>query len=152
MRSFFPQPTASIVFWAVVFLLLPSSSVVRLAHPSIGPLPLQQVAFGVDVALETISVAVTDGSGEPVGQIRLERDGSSWVISLAVAPAARGRGYATCGVELAVASLREYDADPIHAYLREENAASLRAFASAGFSAPGPAIQQGVDVLRMTLR
>ena len=60
MPSFFPQLTGRIVFWAVVFLLLPSSSAAGRARPESGPPPLHQVSFGVDVTIETISVAVTD--------------------------------------------------------------------------------------------
>jgi hypothetical protein len=64
--AFFPHSNGRIVFWAVVVLLLPSSSAAGPANGSIESPPPQQVSFGVDVTIETISVAVTDPSGGPV--------------------------------------------------------------------------------------
>lgn len=66
MPAFFPHSNGRIVFWAVVVLLLPSSSAAGPANGSIESPPPQQVSFGVDVTIETISVAVTDASGGPV--------------------------------------------------------------------------------------
>ena len=66
MPSFLPKLTVSITFCAVVCALLPVSSVAKGAHLSNTGAGSQQVAFGVDVAIETISVRVTDSSGKPV--------------------------------------------------------------------------------------
>ena len=73
-------------------------------------------------------IRIAEDDGEPVGQVRLDPDGE---LSIAVAPEARGRGYASRMIEAAVALA---PGPLVTARVKEDNARSLRAFARAGFA------------------
>lgn len=81
-----------------------------------------------------IYVAV-DGSGRAVGQVRFEidRPGRA-VVSIVVAPEARGRGIGKLLLAAGVArSAKDLGLRRIHAYVKRENPASLALFRAAGF-------------------
>lgn len=67
--------------------------------------------------------------GDPVGQVRFQRDGGEWEISVVVAPDARGNGHAA---SLIAAGTRELG-EPIVARIKPANEASIRAFEKAGY-------------------
>ena len=67
--------------------------------------------------------------GGPVGQVRLDRHGDVEIISVSVAPSARGRGLAARIIAAACAQAR----GTVVARVRPDNDRSLRAFAAAGF-------------------
>jgi len=87
------------------------------------------------------------------GQIRYQINGQAAVVSVSLAPEQRGRGY---GAEIIRMGTRELWAntkiDIIHAYIKQDNIASIRAFAKAGFISTGMAEVHGCPVLHYTLR
>lgn len=96
------------------------------------------------------------GDGEPVGQIRFEIKGAEAVVSVSVSAAHRRRGY---GSQLVERGLRWLLATfprvtLVHAYVKPDNRASLRAFGKAGFSSRGEEIVgegvPGVHLVRGT--
>jgi RimJ/RimL family protein N-acetyltransferase len=78
---------------------------------------------------------IAEQDGKPVGTVRLDRDSpESAELSITIAPGARGRGLARPAIELGVErARREWGVTRVTARIRPENAASLRAFAAAGF-------------------
>lgn len=84
-------------------------------------------------------LTIAEHDGEPVGTVRLDRHGPAEAeLSITIAPAARGRGLARRTIELGVEQARrEWGVDCVTARIRPENAASLRAFAAAGFETAG---------------
>jgi UDP-2,4-diacetamido-2,4,6-trideoxy-beta-L-altropyranose hydrolase len=79
--------------------------------------------------------------GTPVGQVRYDREEHEWIISVSVAPEFRGRGYGTAIIALSLdAFWRQYRA--LHAYIKPDNLASIRAFEKAGF------VDQGMTTVK----
>jgi len=77
---------------------------------------------------------VVDGAGEAVGYVRCEARGDVGEVSIALAPAARGKGYGTAALREAAARLfAEGTLRALRAYVLPHNAASVRAFERAGF-------------------
>jgi RimJ/RimL family protein N-acetyltransferase len=72
----------------------------------------------------------------PVGTVRLDRRAPDEAeVSITIAPGARGRGLARPAIELGVEHARAtWGVARLTARIRPENAASLRAFAAAGFA------------------
>ena len=82
---------------------------------------------------------IAEDGGDPVGQIRFDRDRAyRYEISVGLAPAARGRGLGSDLIEMGCAWLwRSTNATDVEAWVRADNAPSERAFAAAGFRATG---------------
>ncbi len=81
---------------------------------------------------------VQDNDGQPLGQARLDRAGSSATLSFGLAPTARGKGFAARLVRLAaVDSLLAGWCQHVDAWVRPENVPSLAAFRRAGFTERG---------------
>jgi RimJ/RimL family protein N-acetyltransferase len=78
---------------------------------------------------------IVEVNGEPVGQIRLDRvDSEVAVVSIGLAPRARGRGVGRAALRLAAAVAADRLAVlAIEAHVKPENTASLSAFKAAGF-------------------
>ncbi len=77
---------------------------------------------------------VAEVDGDPVGQIRLQRDGDSGEVHIAVAPESRGHGYAHAMIRALqddLALLRGLRR--LTAQVHVDNQASLRLFAARGF-------------------
>ncbi len=77
-----------------------------------------------------------DQEGKPVGQFRIDRlrNGDA-KVDVSVAPEKRGCGIAAALIQKAVqAAFRETELQRLHAYVKPENQASLRAFEKAGFT------------------
>ena len=81
-------------------------------------------------------LTIAEHEGTPVGTVRLDRRGADEAeLSITIAPAARGRGLARPAIDLGVEHARgEWGVTRVTARIRSENAASLRAFAAAGFA------------------
>jgi RimJ/RimL family protein N-acetyltransferase len=81
---------------------------------------------------------IAEEAGEPVGQVRVDLDDGAGTVSIAVAPAHRGRGIGSNMLRALLAEI-EPDADvrDLLALVHPENAASLRAFESVGFRDTG---------------
>lgn len=71
---------------------------------------------------------------ESLGQVRFDIDGAESVISVSLDAKYRGRGYGSQLIMLATQKLfQTSDVQLVHAYIKEENLASIRAFLKAGF-------------------
>jgi RimJ/RimL family protein N-acetyltransferase len=81
-------------------------------------------------------LTIVEQDGVPVGTVRLDRRAPAEAeLSITIAPGARGRGLARPAIELGVEHAgREWGVARVTARIRPENAASLRAFAAAGFA------------------
>ncbi len=77
----------------------------------------------------TDRIFVAEENGVAVGTVRFVRHPHELEVGLVVAPEFRGRGYAALMLDLAKAEAWR----PLVAYVREDNARSLAAFARAGF-------------------
>ena len=81
----------------------------------------------------------SDETGQPVGQVRFERAPvadmpDEIIIGIAVDAKQRGKGLATQLIEMGCASCRKWwGSVTIHAYIKPDNQASVRAFERAGF-------------------
>ena len=92
-----------------------------------------------------------DAEGGPVGQVRFERqDDDAVSIAISIAADSRGKGYAAQLLRLGLRrAARVFPGCVAHASIKVENAASVRAFESAGFSLAGRGAIQGSDPLRL---
>lgn len=92
-----------------------------------------------------------DAEGGPVGQVRFERqDDDAVSIAISIAADSRGKGYAAQLLRLGLRrAARVFPGCVAHASIKVENAASVRAFESAGFSLAGRGAIQGSDALRL---
>ena len=80
----------------------------------------------------------TDDVGRPIGQIRFDLERSDAEVSVSLDAEFRGRGYGAALIRLACQKLFDESAvGTIHAYLKEANEASARAFFDAGFEDRG---------------
>jgi RimJ/RimL family protein N-acetyltransferase len=83
---------------------------------------------------ERCALLIVEESGEPVGQVRLERDGNTAEVHIALAPAARGRAIGRQALRAAVALVpATLGVRRVEARVKDDNEASLRTFQAAGF-------------------
>lgn len=99
-------------------------------------------------------IYVIEVSDQPVGVVRFERstDGEA-VVSVNIAPAARGRGLGPKALRQACTRVAEEDAvSSVIAYIKVDNVASVRAFAQAGFVRTGSTVirEAPATVMRWT--
>jgi RimJ/RimL family protein N-acetyltransferase len=77
---------------------------------------------------------IAEERGAPVGQVRVDVEGGTGTVSIAVAPGERGRGLGTAALRAMVALV---ESDPavltLRALVHTDNPASARAFELAGF-------------------
>lgn len=100
-----------------------------------------------------VALDAADWAEQPVGQVRLDVSGAEATVSVSLSAAARGKGL---GREVIATACRKlFAARPavgaIHAYIRADNEASLRAFAAAGFAGAEPAAVHGHAAVRLAL-
>jgi RimJ/RimL family protein N-acetyltransferase len=94
-----------------------------------------------------------DEAAEPVGVIRFDCDGGEAVVSITVAQARRGRGYAHAIISAGCRALAdERDVERFVAETRPEHHASQRAFTKAGFELVGSFSKDGRPAVRMEAR
>lgn len=95
------------------------------------------------------SLLIGDVEGRPVGVVRLDRRGERAVISVTVAPSARGIGLATPLIRGGLRHAAALGISRLDAHIRPQNEASRRAFAAAGFVTDGgvPAAESGDAVI-----
>ena len=78
---------------------------------------------------------VVDGEDIPAGQVRFQIDGSVAAVSISLAPPFRSKGYGRVVLAMATEDLfRTTAVKQIDAYVKPNNAASLRLFIRAGYS------------------
>lgn len=81
------------------------------------------------------ALLIVEDSGRPVGQVRLEREGDTAEIHIALGPAARGRSIGRRALQAAVAQAPGLlGVRSVAARVKQDNQASLRAFEAAGFA------------------
>jgi RimJ/RimL family protein N-acetyltransferase len=94
-----------------------------------------------------------DVSGAPLGQIRFDAEGESASVSVSLDSRLRGRGY---GSALILAGSRkvfeESRFESLHAYIREGNEPSVRAFMKAGYQHAGLATVKSQPAIHLVLR
>ena len=96
---------------------------------------------------------VINKSDLAVGQVRFELDGPSAVMSLSLASEFRGAGYGSSIMAMTTDELfRSTEARVIHAYVKLDNEASLRLFATAGFSQEATVAIQGREAVHFVLK
>lgn len=99
---------------------------------------------------------VLDQDDRPIGQVRFDiqsDSGGEVIISLHIAWDQRGRGYGGDALRLACEQFfKAARAQPIVAYIKPQNVASIRAFEKAGFLHQGRTWVKGHEAARMVLR
>jgi RimJ/RimL family protein N-acetyltransferase len=98
---------------------------------------------------------ILEDGGEPVGQIRYDRDdsGNAAEISYSIASKHRGKGYGSALLRMTrTLALAELEVEEIRAVTFAENEASRRAFARSGFRISEPSTSRGRACYQMTWR
>lgn len=89
----------------------------------------------------------------PIGQVRCDVNGHEAVISIGLDARCRGKGYGSAVIRQAARKLFQVsEARIIHAYVKAENDASLKAFSKAGFNKTGSRVIGGQSAVDLTLR
>lgn len=100
---------------------------------------------------DCLFLLAADGDA-PIGQIRFDFGGTKAVVSVSLAPQARGRGYAAAVLRAACReALSARPVGSVVALIRPGNAASLKAFEAAGFRPDGEDVVRGLPALRYRL-
>jgi L-amino acid N-acyltransferase YncA len=92
--------------------------------------------FSAQLERDDRHLLLAEQEARPVAVVRLDRSpalDSTCVISVNVAPEARGRGLGRQVLEAAASAATRLGFARIHALIKPENVASARAFSSAGF-------------------
>jgi RimJ/RimL family protein N-acetyltransferase len=96
----------------------------------------------------TTRLLIAEQDGVPVGQVRIDVTAANGVVSLAVAPEARGRGVAQAMLRATLDDLtHEGDPSTLTALVHPDNAASIRVFERVGFEPQG-ATENGFLILK----
>jgi UDP-2,4-diacetamido-2,4,6-trideoxy-beta-L-altropyranose hydrolase len=96
---------------------------------------------------------VQDHSGVPVGQIRFQIKGREAVVSVSIEPAHRRLGYGTQLIRLGAEKIfNSLQLELIHAYIKQGNEVSIRAFDNAGFSQVGTKEMDGNRAIHFMLK
>ena len=86
-----------------------------------------------------------DAKSTPIGQIRFQVDNNDAVISISLDSKQRGYGYGSKVIWLGAQQVFDRTTvNSIHAYIRQDNEVSIRAFSKAGFIQIGMEKIQGV--------
>lgn len=95
----------------------------------------------------------TNGNDVPIGQARYDVDRNESVVSVSVDRNCRGKGYGSAIICLASHKLFDTsDVSVIHAYVKDGNEPSVRAFVKAGFKNMGMAEFRGYRAIHLVLR
>jgi RimJ/RimL family protein N-acetyltransferase len=88
--------------------------------------------------LDCLFLIAENGQSREVGQIRYDLQGAEAVVSISLAPSARGKGYGTAMIaESAAEAFTRPGIVRLCAYTKPDNHASIRAFLKAGYSIIG---------------
>lgn len=128
------------------------------SHPSVreqstrtDPIPWEShvVWFERTLAKETSLLLVGEDGPTPVGIVRFDQEGEGAVISVALRPEHRGRGWGAQIIALGTERAFSRGFGPVAvAYVRPSNEASRRAFLAAGYRPAGHVIKEGVELDR----
>lgn len=92
------------------------------------------------------------GAGQPIGMVRIDEAEDSGTISINLVEQSHRRGLGTQAIRLASRRFfQERPANRIHAYIRPDNVASLRAFTKAGYKEVDRTTVKGQPAVLMLL-
>lgn len=130
--------------------------VVRAASFNPDPIPWEghRAWFAAKLADANCLFFIAEAAGQgPVGQVRCDLSGEQATISIALAPASRGRGLGPWVIREACARILQTGrARSVLALVRAENAPSRAAFLRAGFVEDGDTVVRGCPALRLVYR
>lgn len=89
--------------------------------------------FYAKLSSERVHQFILESYGLPVGQVRLEDEGGTFLLSYSIDRDFRGRGYGHAIVELGVAAGLKMKSCPIRAIVKKHNEASIRILQSLDF-------------------
>jgi RimJ/RimL family protein N-acetyltransferase len=95
---------------------------------------------------------IQDRQGGAIGQIRFDQSGPEATVSVGLDRGVRGGGLGAAGIVCGTEDL--FGRSPVslvHAYVKPDNLASVRAFEAAGFTCAGPTTVRGQSALHFTL-
>lgn len=102
---------------------------------------------------DTVFFVIENGNQEFLGNVRFALEGSTARISISLAAPARGGGLAGKVIGMACSQLFEGgQVDCVEAFIRPENAASIRSFLKAGFTPSHETLAHGEPALRFVLQ
>ncbi|MBX2841801.1 MAG: GNAT family N-acetyltransferase [Flammeovirgaceae bacterium] len=81
----------------------------------------------------------------PVGLVRMDNLGANWVVGISIDKKARGKGYAPAMLKSASEYVNSIENQPIWAYIKKENIASIKSFIRAGFKKEKELVYQGIE-------
>jgi RimJ/RimL family protein N-acetyltransferase len=93
-----------------------------------------------------------DSEGIPIGQARFDilKENKEAVISVSVDRKYRGRGYGSAMIRLASQKLFYLsETNLIHAYIKQNNEASIRAFVKAGYKEAAVTVIRGHQAIHL---
>jgi UDP-2,4-diacetamido-2,4,6-trideoxy-beta-L-altropyranose hydrolase len=94
----------------------------------------------------------TNGAEIPLGQIRYDLDGDQAVISMSLDREVRGKGYGSPLIWLSSQELFDTTAiTTVHAYVKQANEISVRAFEKAGYQNVGMTTVEGHEAVQLVL-
>ncbi|MEQ2010477.1 MAG: bifunctional UDP-2,4-diacetamido-2,4,6-trideoxy-beta-L-altropyranose hydrolase/GNAT family N-acetyltransferase, partial [Limisphaerales bacterium] len=92
---------------------------------------------------------LAEQTGSPLGQVRFDLDGPTATISVSLDATQRGKNLGALLIWSVCQKLfRESAVETIHAFIKPDNAASIRAFEKAGFEPVGQTTVKGCAALR----
>jgi UDP-2,4-diacetamido-2,4,6-trideoxy-beta-L-altropyranose hydrolase len=101
---------------------------------------------------DCVLLVASDGEGTSIGQVRFDVDGGEAIISVSVDKAFRNRGYGNRMIRLACGNVFETARiGSIHAYVKEGNDGSAKAFFKAGFKRSGICMVKGQKAFHFVL-
>ncbi|MFZ5994610.1 MAG: UDP-2,4-diacetamido-2,4,6-trideoxy-beta-L-altropyranose hydrolase [Thermodesulfobacteriota bacterium] len=101
---------------------------------------------------DCVFLVASNGAGTSIGQVRFDVDGGEAIISVSVDKGFRKRGYGNRIIRLACGKVFETARiGSIHAYVKEGNYGSAKAFSKAGFKRSGICIVKGQKALHFVL-
>ncbi len=101
---------------------------------------------------DCVLLVASNGEGTSIGQVRFDVDGGEAIISVSVDKAFRNRGYGNRIIRLACGKVFETARiGSIHAYVKEGNYGSAKAFFKAGFKRSGICIVKGQKAFHFVL-
>ncbi|MCS6927681.1 MAG: GNAT family N-acetyltransferase, partial [Candidatus Binatia bacterium] len=120
---------------------------VRAASFSPHPIPWEQHLKWFSATLHNprclLFIAV-NGDDAPIGQVRYELEQDEATVSISLDHRFRGQGYGSALIGLSARKIfHATTTTVIHAYVKPENSASLRAFAKAGYRHVGTTLRGG---------
>jgi UDP-2,4-diacetamido-2,4,6-trideoxy-beta-L-altropyranose hydrolase len=129
---------------------------VRQASFSSAPIPWEQHTHWFTSKIASpkciLYIALSDNN-TPIGQVRYDIDGDEAVISISLAHQFRRQGYGS--YILQKASQQLFECTPvhtIHAYVKQDNQASARAFVKAGYEEQGVTMMHGCQAIHLALQ